>query len=160
MVGRLPSFSAPPTSCLPRLRCISPELARFGRRAFPRQCLVVGLKLTPRRTTAQPLVTHSGHCHPSLNHLVGGGEQRFGNGEAECFGSVKVEDQFIPRRQLHRQVTWLFSSENAVDVRCGTTEQVDLICPVGRQCAVFNMVAVRTDTRQPMPQGELAIGPN
>jgi hypothetical protein len=39
-----------------------------------------------------------------FDHLVGGGEQRFRDGEAECFGGLEVDDALEFRGLLDRQI--------------------------------------------------------
>jgi hypothetical protein len=51
----------------------------------------------------------------SFNDLVGTGEDRWRNGEAERFGSVEIDDQLEGRRLLHRQIGWLGPGENLAD---------------------------------------------
>jgi hypothetical protein len=51
-----------------------------------------------------------------LDHLIGGGEQCFRDGEAERFGGLEIDHRLIPRRRLHRQVGGLLAPEDAIDV--------------------------------------------
>jgi hypothetical protein len=45
-----------------------------------------------------------------LDYLVGGSQQRFRDGEAECFGGLEVDEQLVFRRKLHREIAWLFAA--------------------------------------------------
>ena len=44
-----------------------------------------------------------------LDHLVGSGQQRFRDGEAEGFGGLEVDDKLGPRRLLNREVRRLLA---------------------------------------------------
>jgi hypothetical protein len=44
-----------------------------------------------------------------LNDLVGGGQQRFWNGEAERFRGFEVDDQFELARLHDRQIGWFLT---------------------------------------------------
>jgi hypothetical protein len=66
----------------------------------------------------------------SLDHLVGAREQRRPHIEAEGFGCLEVDHQFILGRCLHRQVGRLLAPEDAVDVAGGAPELVDQISAI------------------------------
>jgi hypothetical protein len=50
-----------------------------------------------------------------LDHLVGAGEQRGRDGDANCLGGCRVDDKLHLRRKFSRQIGWLRTFQNPVD---------------------------------------------
>src|SRR5262245_26776139 len=63
-------------------------------------------------------------CAASLDHLVGGGEQRLGHVEAEHPRGLSVDDQFEFGRLHNRQVHGLGTLEDAASIDAGLTPSI------------------------------------
>jgi hypothetical protein len=101
-------------------------LARLCRPVCPQQCPQVEVKLSRCRVAGKaesdPLGrrwSNSFVLRDLFDHLVGSGEQRFGNGEAKCLGGLHVDDQLKLCRLQHRQVGGLVALEDAPDIDTG-----------------------------------------
>jgi hypothetical protein len=57
------------------------------------------------------------------------------NGEAQCFGSFEIDYKLVLSRRLHREIAWLLTFEDAIDVARGTTELVEEVGSVTDQPA-------------------------
>src|SRR5262249_26463974 len=107
----------------------------------------VGLAPTDRASFAWRL--------PSLDHLVGEGEQLVGNLEAERLGSHDTDDQLVLGRLFDRQVAWLCASENGRHVmRPGAAIGIGVACAIAYQTAGQNKLTNAADRRHTMSRGE------
>jgi hypothetical protein len=67
----------------------------------------IGLRVERRLGELMAAMPRPLKAMPLLDHLVGGGQQRFRDGEAEGLGGLKVDDQFELCQPLDGQVGWL-----------------------------------------------------
>src|SRR5262249_14294798 len=72
-----------------------------------------------------------GAAETLLDHVVGSGEQRRRDGEAERFRCLEVDDQLELGRLLHRQSAGLRAFEDAVDIGRGAAEEIGEVRSVG-----------------------------
>src|SRR5882757_5870607 len=89
-----------------------------------------------------------------LDHLVGGGQQRLGDGEAEGFGGLEVDDELEPCRPPHRQIAGLLAAENATGIDAELAILLRDVGPVAHQSAGFGKVTLEIERRHPMLRGQ------
>src|SRR5262245_24580949 len=78
----------------------------------------------------------------SLDHLVGGGEERWWDGEAEHRARRKIDNRHEPGRLHDRQIRRLRALENAACVDADVAIPIPQTCAVAHQSADFGMMAV------------------
>ena len=71
---------------------------------------------TPAQASTHGRARHRVLTGDLLDHLVGGRQQRFRDGEAECLGSLEVDRELELGGLLNRQVARLFALEDAADI--------------------------------------------
>jgi hypothetical protein len=65
------------------------------------------------------------HHRPSLNHLISGRQQRFGDGKAKRLGGLEVDNETVFGWGLDWQLGGLRTLEDAIDVSCCLAELAD-----------------------------------
>src|SRR4051812_40963506 len=91
----------------------------------------------------------------SFDHLVGQGEERDRNREAERLRGLQIDGQAEVRRLLEGQVHRLRSFENAVNKGCHPLEALVLIRSIGHQATVTDEEIEFVDGRYAMGGGEI-----
>jgi hypothetical protein len=71
----------------------------------------------------------SGHW-TLFDHLVGRGEQRLRNGQAEWLRGLEIDNQLEFGRRLHRHVGWLLALKDTIDIPRGSSDGAMRIGPV------------------------------
>ena len=75
--------------------------------------------------------THAAQQKGSLfDDLIGGDQQARWNCQAKCLRRFAVDDSFELRRRLHRKVSGFCTAQDAVDVGCRLSIQIDEVSPV------------------------------
>src|SRR5438067_6389231 len=97
---------------------------------------------SPLLLIRQTAVWHSdaarGPSTPSLDHLVGAQQKRFGDRQPERLGGGQIEGEIELSRLLDRKVAWLRSAQNLVDIVGGAPVQVRLVWSIGHQTSRFD----------------------
>ena len=96
----------------------------------------VGLAKRPRSAKGLPFSCSRVGRRPvgnSLDHLIGDGEYAWWDGQPECFGSLKVEDQLKLARLLHGKISGFLAAQYSIDVGRCLPEMIDVIPAVGNQ---------------------------
>jgi hypothetical protein len=87
---------------------------------------------------------------PLLDHLVGGGQQRFRDGNAERLGGLHVDNQLDLRRLLHREIGRLVALENAAGINPSLVYLIATSASIGHQASSEGMLTESVDRGQPI----------
>src|SRR6516165_6760758 len=90
---------------------------------------------------------------PLLDHLVGGGEQRFWDGEAESLGGLEVDNEFKLGRLPYWQIRGLLSLENAAGIEPVLSPRARRGGAIAHKATSCSELAKLRDRRQSMPRG-------
>src|SRR5215470_884905 len=85
----------------------------------------------------------------SLDQLVGAGEQRWREGEAEYLGGGQVDNKFEFSRLLDRNIGRLCSAQNLVDKLGGPSEMAGEIWSIRHQTSAIDEVSLAVNRWQP-----------
>src|SRR5215813_5925566 len=90
----------------------------------------------------------------SFDHLVGEGEQRRRNRQAERLGDLQIDDEIEFNRLLDRQIGRLRSAQNPVNITSGAPELVSKVYSIGHQTSASTL------SREPCIVGSRASSAN
>ena len=86
-----------------------------------------------------------------FDDLIGGDQQARWNCQAKCLRRFEVDDSFELRRHLHRKVSGFCTAQDAVDIGCRLSIQVDEVNPVTDETARCDENTERVNRGQAMP---------
>src|SRR6476620_11829783 len=120
-------------SALPPIATAKADICPWSCRLYPRkrtcamrQCMSA---LGHKRT-------HAAQQKGSLfDDLIGGDQQARWNCQAKCLRRFAVDDSFELRRRLHRKVSGFCTAQDAVDIGCPLSGQIDEVSPVIHETA-------------------------
>jgi hypothetical protein len=74
-------------------------------------------------------------CSTLIDHLVGVGDERRRHVEAQRLGGLEVDRQLELGRKLNWKISRFFTSQDAIDIRRGSSIHIDRVNAVGHQAA-------------------------
>src|SRR6516164_2555465 len=83
-----------------------------------------------------------------LDNLVGGGQQRFRDGEAERLGGLEIDDEFELACLHDRQIGWFLAFQNAPGIDASLVENIAEAAAIAHQAASQDRLAVWVDCGQ------------
>src|SRR5262245_55195266 len=89
-----------------------------------------------------------------FDHLVGAGDERRRYVETDRFGGGEVDDELKLGGLLDRQVAWLFTLEDTIDIGRGLPISIEHFRPIGHQPSARCEVAERINCGQAVPGSE------
>src|SRR5262245_43666167 len=116
-----------------------------------RSCLLYPRKQHQMRQVECPLRAKSGHSACLLDHFVGTRKHRQRHGEAQRLGSLEIDDQLVLGRSLYRQISWLLTLEDTIDVSGRPAELCENVIPIRDQAAAGRKGTTIVDRRQFVP---------
>src|SRR2546428_5660500 len=93
-------------------------------------------------------------CAPLLDHLIRLEKEGRGDGEAECFGGLEVNDQLELGGLLHRQLGGAGTFQNLVHVGGGLPVHPRSARPLGHEASPPYPLSPRVHHGQPVRGGE------
>ena len=92
---------------------------------------------------------------PLFDHLIGEREQLLGSLQAERLGCFQIDYQLEFGRRLHREVGWLGTLENAVDVPGRLSRLFGIIAAIADQPTRLRTIGGKIDRRNAVSRGQL-----
>ena len=93
-----------------------------------------------------------------LDHFIRSHQHIWRDREADLLSCFQIDDEFKLRRLLHREVCWLGTFENFVDLSGGAPVQFWNVWPIGDQATRVDPSNVGTHRRQPVLDRKLNDG--